>query len=74
MTYPVLPPNPNQAKPPFVNGSQGGTVQVGQVGVPVRHVGAAAPNLNGASGTGYAIDGGPQQPVRHVGKKGSALH
>lgn len=70
---PQLPPQPNQARPPFVNGSQGGTVKVGSVTQPTRSPGKAAPSLlNGASGNAY-VGGGPQQPVRHVASKGKPL-
>lgn len=70
---PQLPKQPNQARPPFVNGSQGGTVQVGSVGVPTRSPGKAAPSLlNGASGNQYK-GGGPATPVRHAASKGKPL-
>lgn len=50
-----------------LNGSQGGSVQNGGIAPALRHVGAAAPNLNGGSGNaipGYGSAlGGPYQPV-----------
>ena len=75
----ALVQNPNDGHPdkgaaPILNGSQGGSVQVGTVTQPLRSSGKAPSSpLNGASGNTYQ-GGGPEQPVRHVGRGGPALH
>jgi hypothetical protein len=65
--------HPDSGRPAILNGSQGGSVQVGSVTQPTRSSGKAPSSpLNGTSGNQYK-GGGPEQPIRHAGRGGAAL-